>query len=140
MVFVVLLSLSFGLPETQRSLEPVSIMRTKSEKKLSGLQLEKGAGYHDRRRLHFQCTLWAENDVRQTKEDRRRTSILNSFCKVWLSDVPLLALGVAFAANEKLLKVVVESTLLVLLERTDALLARSTLEDNARKIYESMAD
>ena len=69
----------------------------------------------------------------------RHTSMLDSFTRVWLSDDPLSTLGVAFAANEKPVKaVVLGSASSVSKERTDALLARSTLEKKARK--ESMAD
>ena len=58
-----------------------------------------------------------------------------SLSRVWLSDDPLSALpAVAFAANEKPLKVVLESAL----ERRDALLARST-EERANKVGKYMA-
>lgn len=67
--------------------------------------------------------------------------MLPSLSNVWLSDDPLSALGVGFAANEKPLRVVVVgSTSSVSLERTDALLARSTLEERARKVGKNMAD
>lgn len=70
---------------------------------------------------------------------RRRTSMLPSLSNVWLLDDPLAALGVAFAANEKPLRVVVGYASSVSLERTDALLARSTLEERARKVGKNMA-
>jgi len=65
--------------------------------------------------------------------------MLDSFTKVWLSDDPLSALGVAFAANEKPLKVVVGSASSASLKRTDALLARSTPEEKAKKVGKNMA-
>jgi hypothetical protein len=66
--------------------------------------------------------------------------MLDSFTNVWLSDAPLSELGVAFAANEKPLKAVVGSVSSVSMERTDALLARSTLDKKTRKVDETMAD
>ena len=67
--------------------------------------------------------------------------MLDSFTNVWLSVDPLSALGVAFAANEKPLKaVVVGSASSVSMERTDAWLARSTLEKKAIKVDENMVD
>ena len=64
--------------------------------------------------------------------------MLAMLSKVWLSDDPLAAFGVAFAANENPLMVVVGSAPSVSLERTDAMLARSTLEKTGSKMGEYM--